>query len=393
MSEVVVRNPSAAANDGAPDHAPIASTRAPLAFHQRLRGYAPTPLIDSPELAAALGVGRVLVKVEADRFGLPAFKILGASWATYRAMAKRLGHEPEWSTLPELAREIAALRPLTLVAATDGNHGRAVAAMARFIGLDARIFVPADMVAARVAGIASEGAAVEVVDGTYDDAVARAAATADDEHLVIADTSWRGDTETARHVIEGYATVFFEVDDAIARGAHEHPTVVFAPAGVGALAAAAVAHYRRDDDLPRPQLLSVEPIDAACVMASCIAGALTSVPGPHRSMMVGLNCGNASPVAWPTLARGLDWCVAIPDARAAQAMRTFAALGIATGETGAAALAGALAAAASAHAEQLGCTRDATVLLLCTEGVTDPANFEAVVRCAPEAITVPPSPR
>jgi diaminopropionate ammonia-lyase len=382
MNEHVVHNPSAA-----PGGVSLASTREPLAFHQRLPGYAPTPLVDSPELAATLGVDRVLVKVESERFGLPAFKILGASWATYLAVVERLGYEPEWSTLAELAQHVATLRPLTLVAATDGNHGRAVAAMARFLGLDARIFVPADMAAARVAGIESEGATVEMVDGTYDDAVARSAARADGDHLVISDTSWEGYTDTPRHVIEGYATIFFEVDDTIAAHEQDRPAVVFVPAGVGALAAATVAHYRRDDSARGPQIVSVEPLDAACVMASCRAGTLTSVPGPHRSMMVGLNCGNASPVAWPALARGVDWCVATTDARAAQAMRTYAALGIASGETGAAALAGAFTAAAAPTAAETGCTPDATVLLLCTEGITDPANFEAVVGRDPEEIT------
>ena len=103
----------------------------------------------------------MLVKVEASRFGLPAFKMLGASWATYQVLVARLGREPSWTTVPELAEQFAPLQPLTLVAATDGNHGRAVAAMARLLGFDARIYVPDDMVAARIAGIESEGAVVD----------------------------------------------------------------------------------------------------------------------------------------------------------------------------------------------------------------------------------------
>ena len=114
------------------------------------------------------------MKVEASRFGLPAFKMLGASWATYQVLVGQLGCEPPWTTVPELAEQFASLQPLTLLAATDGNHGHAVAAMARLLGFDARIFVPDDMVAARIAGIESEGAEVEVVDGSYDDAVVRA---------------------------------------------------------------------------------------------------------------------------------------------------------------------------------------------------------------------------
>ena len=176
MSERVLRNPMVTPGTGL-----VAGlARAPLTVHTRLPGYQPTPLVETPGLADALGVGRVLVKVEAHRLGLPAFKMLGASWATYRAVVDRLGSEPEWTTVDELADAVEPLRPLTLAAATDGNHGRAVAAMARLLGFDARIFVPSDMVAARIAGIEREGATVEIVDGTYDDAVARSAAAAGD---------------------------------------------------------------------------------------------------------------------------------------------------------------------------------------------------------------------
>ena len=229
------------------------------------------------------------------------------------------------------------LRPLTLAAATDGNHGRAVAAMARLLGFDARIFVPSDMVAARIAGIEREGATVEIVDGTYDDAVARSAAAAGARTLVISDTSWEGYTEPPRHVIEGYSTIFFEIEDALARTDTPRPDVVLVPAGVGALAAASVAYYRRPGGPPAPTLVCVEPADAACVLASCLAGALTYVPGPHRSIMVGLNCGNASPIAWPVISAGLDWLTAVPDSRAEQAMRLLASEQIEAGETGSAA--------------------------------------------------------
>ena len=381
MTERVVRNPSArGARVGMP------ATRDPLELHRRLPGYAPTPLVDAPVIARALGVGRVLVKVESNRFGLPAFKMLGASWATYLAVVDRLGHEPEWSTIAELAAAVEALRPLTLVAATDGNHGRAVAAMARLLGLEADIFVPSDMVAARVAGIEQEGARVELVDGTYDDAVTRSAASAGARRLVISDTSWDGYTTTPRHVIQGYSTIFFEIEDDLRSTGRPGPDVVVVPAGVGALTAAAVAYYRRPG-APDTTLVSIEPEDAACVLASCLAGALTEVPGPHRSIMVGLNCGNTSPVAWPVIAAGLDWCACVPDARAEQAMRLLAGAGIVAGETGSAALAGALAIAASDEPTTLGFDTDATVLLLCTEGATDPVNYERIVGRAPDAVT------
>jgi pyridoxal-phosphate dependent enzyme len=166
--------------------------RAPLDFHRRLPEYAATPLVDAPGLAGALGVGKVWVKDESWRLGLPAFKILGASWAVYRALEQRSGGIGEWGDVEELRGRLAPLLPLTLAAATDGNHGRAVARMARMLGLGARIFVPADMAPARIEAIRSEGAEVLVVRGTYDEAVARSAEEADGRCLVISDTSWPG---------------------------------------------------------------------------------------------------------------------------------------------------------------------------------------------------------
>ena len=167
-------------------------------------------------------MGRVLLKFERERFGLPAFKFLGVSWAAERLLGEP-PHEPG----------------LELVAATDGNHGRAVARVARLAGLGATILVPAGTAQARIDAIAGEGAAVEVVDGSYDDAVRLMAAMADERRLVLSDTSWPGYEEVPRWVIEGYATIFHELDEQLDGGAVD---IAFVPIGVGALAAAAARH-------------------------------------------------------------------------------------------------------------------------------------------------------
>jgi diaminopropionate ammonia-lyase len=113
-----------------------------LEFHKRLDGYATTDLVDLPDVAEEIGIGRLLVKHEAERYGLPAFKMLGASWAIYRAVCDLAGEEPEWDTFDELAAAWQPLLPLRLAAATDGNHGRAVASMARRMGFSTSIWVP-----------------------------------------------------------------------------------------------------------------------------------------------------------------------------------------------------------------------------------------------------------
>jgi diaminopropionate ammonia-lyase len=288
------------------------------------------------------------VKDESHRLGMPAFKILGASWAVYRLLVSMLGHEPAWGTLDELRAGLAPLGTLTLVAATDGNHGRAVARMAALLGYDARILVPAGTAAARIDAITSEGAQLTVVDGTYDD------------------TSWDGYTEVPRTVIEGYSTIFAELDTQLAA----LPEVVVIPMGVGALLAAAVQHYAA-----RAAIVSVEPDSAACGLQSAAAGHPVVVPGPHDSIMAGLNCGSVSPVAWPVVSRGVDVFVAVDDPAAEQAMRDLATVGIVAGETGAAALAG-LGVLAAGMPDLV---RDRRALVLCTEGATDPSAYRRIV--------------
>ncbi len=354
-------------HDGSPDR-PDAE---PAALHIRFPGYTPTRLVDAPGLAAQLGLARLSVKDESARLGLPSFKILGASWAVYRLLVGRLAHEPQWTTFADLRRALAPLGPLTLVAATDGNHGRAVAHMANRLGYAARIFVPAGTVPARIEGIESEGAAVTVVDGTYDDAVRASAALAADDVLVVSDTSWAGYTDVPRTVIEGYATIFAEIDEQLA-GAP--PEVVVVPMGVGALAAAAVQHFAAD-----ALIIVVEPLSAACGLHSAAAGHPVEVPGPHDSIMAGLNCGTVSIVAWPTVSTGADVFVAVDDAAAERAMRDLAAIGVVAGETGAAALAGLRAAVEAGLAE----VQNRRVLILCTEGATDPVAYRRIVGQTP----------
>ena len=331
----------------------------------------------------------MLVKDESSRFGLPAFKFLGASWATYRLLVTRLGSEPDWATLDDLAAAFAPLGPLTLVTATDGNHGRAVARMARLLGLGARVFVAEGTAPARVAAIEGEGATVEVVSGDYDDAVACSAKAVGTRALLVSDTSWEGYLATPRRVVEGYATIFVEVDEALAALSLPAPDVVVIPVGVGALAAAAVIHYRVVHAGAGTVLAGVEPDGADCVLRSVAAGLRTTVPGPHRSMMVGLNCGTPSLVAWPLLSAGLDWCLSVDDERAAVAMRSLAAQGVVSGETGAASLAGLAAlAGAGTRGGAVGLGESTTALVLCTEGATDPAHYLALVGRTPEEVAL-----
>jgi diaminopropionate ammonia-lyase len=372
-----------------PSVVPAASDAA-LEFHRALDGYEPTPLRDLPGLAAELGLAAACLKDESNRLGLPSFKVLGASWAVYRALLARLGAAAEEiPTFAALRDAAAAMRPLSLAAATDGNHGRAVAHMAALLGLGAAIYVPENTVRARIEAIESEGATVTVVEGGYDDAIARSAQDASARCLVISDTSWEGYEEVPAWVIEGYATVSSEIEEQLAGQAA--PDIVAVPIGVGALAAAVVRHYRSAPGPAdaRPRILGVEPTSAACVLESVAAGEIITLDHPQDSIMAGLNCATPSLVAWPVVSRGIDAYVAVPDARVPEAMRLLAADGVVAGETGAGGLAGMLALAQEPQMDEarraLGLDASSRVLLLCTEGATHPEAYERLTAGAREA--------
>lgn len=355
MPSSIVQNPTPAEFAADPELDEV------LPFHRKLPHYAPTPLVAAPGIAAKLGVQRVWVKDESSRLGLPAYKILGASWATYRALEQRFGEFAPWDTIEDLARQLYSHRRLELTTASEGNHGRAVARMARWLGLSANILLPGSAAPARVERIRDERARVTMIDGTYDDAVAAVARLDGVRSLVISDTAWPGYEQVPKWVVDGYSTLFRETDAQLAEAGEQQPDVVAVQMGVGSLAAAVVRHYRRPGVGAR--VIGVEPNGAACVLESLRAGKLADVVGPFDEAMGGLNCGCPSLVAWPFLKGGLSACVAIPTSRAEEAVEALTADGVASTACGAAGLAGLL-----EHRQELGLGASSTVLVISTEG-------------------------
>jgi diaminopropionate ammonia-lyase len=301
--------------ESGPFPAPSTSARE---FHRTLPGYVPTPLVDCRRLAESLGLRSLLVKDESHRFGLNAFKALGASFAMHRIA-----------------------RPGTIFsAATAGNHGRAVAWSARLLGCSAKIFVPSITVPARIENIRKEGAEVEVVDGSYEDAVRRCDVRSRAQGWqVISDTGYEGYMEIPEWVVEGYQTLFLEYQEQC----DEPPDVVFIQAGVGGLLCAAVEYFRSKG--PSPRIIAVEPESADGLLESISSptGEPCVSKGAQDSIMAGLNCCEVSLTAWPTIRRGVDAFLAIEDRLAIQAMDLLRGVGISSGESGAAGLAGLLA--------------------------------------------------
>lgn len=319
-------------------------------FHRMLPDYAETPLVSLPSVASELGLNAVLVKDESSRLGLPAFKMLGASWAVHRALKER---------------PVDAVQP-RLVTATDGNHGRAVARMAKLLGLPATIVIPRGVSEKAITLIRQEGAQVDVLDASYDDTVRHAAerAHADADTLLIQDTSWPGYEKVPQWIVDGYATLFDEAADQSAELGLGIDLLVV-PAGVGSLAHAAVTFGRSRTNC---KVVTVEPTTAACISASLAADELTHVSTGHTAM-AGLNCGTPAYLAWPDLRRGLAGAATVDDAASEAAMADLAEFGIDSGPCGAASLA-ALRTMATGHAlAQLELTPSSVVLLLNTEGL------------------------
>ena len=209
----------------------------------------------------------------------------------------------------------------------------------------------------------------------------------------MSDTSWPGYESIPGAVIDGYATILDEIDEQVEALGVPPPDLVLVQCGVGAFAAAVGAHYVRerpaalagapDEGEGRLTLVAVEPDDAACLLAALAAGRVVTVPGPHRSVMAGLNCGTVSLVAWPVLQRSFDLCVTVDDGRAHEAMRVLARAGVESGESGAAGLAGLLALLSvpelAAPRARFAVGPSSHVLVFSTEGATDPAEYARVV--------------
>jgi diaminopropionate ammonia-lyase len=329
---------------------PAPSTDA-IDFHAALAGYRPTPLRNLPAIAAELCLGALALKDESERLGLPAFKVLGASWAVERALREQPGVH-------------------TLVAASAGNHGRAVARVAALRGLACRIYLPAGSAPARAEAIAAEGAEVVVIGGAYEQAVVQATRAGGEPHaLAIADV---GESGPAHWVVDGYQTLYAEIE---ADGGCD---VLLVPVGVGSLAAAA-ARYGAQAGVA---VIGVEPTTAACLTASLTAGTPTAVANPGTTM-AGLNCSEISASAWPSLRDGIHGMVTVTDAEAHAAMRELAAAGLVIGDCGAAPLAALRALTTEPGCadlrEAVGLGAHSRVVLVASEGATDPAAYERAV--------------
>ncbi|KAF4899205.1 Diaminopropionate ammonia-lyase [Colletotrichum viniferum] len=338
-------------------------TSAVQAFHRQLPSFNRTPLVSLDALARDLGVKAVFLKDESNRLGLPAFKILGASWGTYRAITAHLAL-PAHTPLDDVA-QAAQQNGISLYAATEGNHGRAVAFMARILGISAHIYVPRSVNGDAATLIASEGAHVVVSDCHYDDAVLEAWRTSKSVPggLLIQDNAFEGYEQIPAWIVEGYSTLVVEAEHQVAeRGLA--PTLLVSPVGVGSLAHAVVSHCKSAGR--EHAVLTVEPDIAPCLWKSLRAGEPVSV---HTSstIMDGLNCGTVSLTAWTGLQAGVDASATVSDFEAQRGVEYLETEGVQSGPCGGATVA-ALRRLAEVSPRPACLSEDSVVVLLNTEG-------------------------
>lgn len=352
-----------------------------------------TPLHELPGLAARLKVARVSVKDESVRSPLGSFKALGAPIALVRQILRR---HPDLDPAALLTgRHAAVLQDYTVISATDGNHGRGLAAAARSVGCRCVIVLHAHVSAEREQAIAAHGARIVRIAGNYDDSVAEAARlAAANGWQVISDTSYEGYEDIPRDVMQGYATIAAEVVEQTGAAANEPGafTHVFLQGGVGGLAAGLASYFWEFHGAQRPRFIVVEPRQADCLFQSAVQGRAARATGSVDSVMAGLACGETSPLAWQFLQPGIDAFMTIEDDAAVQAMRVLAAgsgqdIPIVAGESGAAGLAGLQALRGdAAGSAQLGLDEGSRVLLINTEGATAPAVYAALAGETADAV-------
>ncbi len=383
------------------------------AFHRSLEEYCETPLVSLDSMAKRLGVGGIYVKDESKRFGLNAFKALGASYAVHELLSAQYGQNAEnaggaagmnaGSAAGTNAGSAAGTAADTVhpafpggkgkvfVTATDGNHGKGVAWSAWKAGGRAFVFMPKGSRTCRVEAIAAIGETkVTVTDWNYDDTVRYAWNFAKENgYYFVQDTGFDGYTQIPDLIAQGYLTMIGEALEQLAKKGVERPTHVFLQAGVGTMAGGVLGYLANRYGEKLPVTSIIEADESACVLASAKAGERVAIGGNPQTVMAGLNCGEVSICIWPILRDFASFYISCPDWVTELGMRTYAHpegsdQPVISGESGAVGLGLIMSLCEKPEYEEarkaMGLNEDARILLISTEGNTDPEHYDAVTR-------------
>lgn len=385
----LVKNTKAAERRGNISAFSIEEAAKARAFHSTFSQYQATPLVSLRQLAETLGVNSIYLKDESKRFGLNAFKVLGASYAIANEISKRIGKEiTELSAENILSKETKEkIGDITFVTATDGNHGRGVAWTANKLGQKSVVYMPKGSALERLENIRAEGAEAEITDMNYDDAVRMAQKMAEEKGwIMVQDTAWEGYENIPKWIMQGYTTMGHEIMEQIP----EKPTHIFLQAGVGSMAGAITGFFSNLYKEDKPMIVIVEPAKADCLFQTAKAddGKLHNVTGDMDTIMAGLACGEPCTIGWDVLKGYADAFIRCPEYAAADGMRILASpvkgdTAVTAGESGAAAfgcMANILMDADLAEWKRLlKLDEDAKILCISTEGDTDKKNYQNVV--------------
>jgi diaminopropionate ammonia-lyase len=358
-------------------------------FHKSFPEYKVTPLHSLNELSKRFGVSKIWVKDESYRFGLNAFKVLGGSYAVGKYLAERLNVDISELSFEKLrSKEVKEkLGDITFVTATDGNHGRGIAWAANQLGQKSVVYMPKGSSEIRLNNIRKEGSEASITDLNYDDTVRLASQKArENGWVLVQDTAWDGYEEIPAWIMQGYGTILDETMEQIAESGSARPTHVFLQAGVGSFAGSMLGYLVGKFGDERPITVIVEPDKADCLYKSITVGdgKPHSVSGALNTIMAGLACGEPSKSSWGILRDYAEVFVSCPDYVAARGMRILAnPLGcdphIISGESGAAVGVGLVSLLAEDMKKALKLNRDSKILIICTEGDTDPDHYRKVV--------------
>ncbi|MBR4935135.1 MAG: diaminopropionate ammonia-lyase [Anaerotignum sp.] len=358
-------------------------------FHSTFSEYKETPLVSLEKLAGKMGVKSVYLKDESFRFGLNAFKVLGASYAIANEIGGRIGQDiADLSAEKILSKETKdAIGDITFVTATDGNHGRGVAWTANQLGQKSVVYMPKGSALERLENIRKEGATADIMDMNYDEAVRLAQKNAEEKGwVVVQDTAWEGYEDIPRWIMQGYTTMGHEIMEQIP----EKPTHIFLQAGVGSMAGAMTGFFSNLYANEKPMIVIVEPAKADCLYQTAKAddGELHIVTGDMDTIMAGLACGEPCTIGWDVLKGYADAFVRCPEYMAADGMRILAApakgdTAVVAGESGAAAFGAMTNILLDEELAEWKATlkldENSRILCISTEGDTDKENYQNVV--------------
>ncbi|MBE0574583.1 MAG: diaminopropionate ammonia-lyase [Desulfuromonadales bacterium] len=353
----------------------------------RWPGYSTTPLLSLDGLARELGIGGVYYKDEGGRFGLGSFKSLGGAYEVLcllqREVSGRVGREVSFENIRN-GNYAEIVKEITVVTATDGNHGRSVAWGAQLFGCRCVIYIHSGVSARRKTAMEEFGAKVVRINGNYDESVTMAAeAAATNNWFIVSDTSYEGYTDLPKHVMAGYTVMAAEIAGQLPKNLEL--THTFVQGGVGGLAGALCGYLWQTLGSARPRFVVVEPNRADCLFQSAKNGKPTDIKITDETIMAGLSCGKVSYLGWQILSDGADDFMTIPDELIAPVMRllaegTYSPVPVVAGESAVAGLAALIVACRNPDLRSsLGLDKHSRILLIGTEGATDPDIYRSIV--------------